>query len=422
MSSSGLANIDPVGAFNRNDASALQNAATRQQNDTTKSLLPDYMAAQRAEYQKQSALAPLDVQNATLDADAKKTQYGNDAIAQAAMAAQAADPADAPQVWDDGMKDAAAKGVKAASQYIGHYRPQLAENVADIYGGKNARQGATAAALNPMNDPAEINRAISQMTPEQRVKGLKMQNTIIEGFSRVKDQTSFDNEVDELRKAGVPVDNFLLPNADWRMNYAHVAGIIKEMVPRRDALQAYVAQQSTGGPVPTVPVDKDRFVNVTPGGTVFDKATGQGVYTAPNRPSAGQTTFDRKYQMAMELWNDPQKALEYANGKRSMDDTQMRMVANGQAQKALESETFAGATIDNPDAWLKAKADELYKSMKSTAVQPVGTPGVARSAPPPPSALPQRALNAVKAAKGQPVRFNNGMSYKWVNGKVVHVP
>lgn len=277
MSSSGLAAIDPVGAFNRNDASALQNAATRQQNDTNKSLLPDYIAAQRADYQKSSALAPLDVQNATEDADAKKTQYGNDLIANAAQAAKAADPADAPQVWDDAMKAALAKGVTAAGQYVGHYRPQLADNVADIYGGKNAQQGATAAALNPMNDPVAIDRAISQMTPDQRTKGLKLQNTIIEGFNRVRDETSFNNEVDDLRKAGLPVDNFLLPGADWRLNYAHVAGIIKEMTPRRDALQNYIAQEATGMPPTTAPALTKLGANES----LVDPITGKIVTTAP---------------------------------------------------------------------------------------------------------------------------------------------
>src|SRR5258708_3038560 len=87
------------------------------------------------DYQKQSSLQPLQIQEAQDEASIRHTQYGNSMLAQAADEALAADPDKAPAAWDARMNELANAGVPSARQYVGQYRKDLAERVKGSFGG-----------------------------------------------------------------------------------------------------------------------------------------------------------------------------------------------------------------------------------------------------------------------------------------------
>lgn len=422
--------VNPIGFGAANTAAMLSNANQAQEYQARQQLLPGQIADQQAEYAQKSQLRPLELKGAQQQSDLKSIDYANDTLAQVAKNAQAADPDDAPTVWDEGMKAAAAKGVTQASQYISHYRPDLAERIGDVYGSRAGGGGggkAAATAAGPAGDPAAIARAVAQLPPEKLQTSLRNLNAAIQGFNRVKDADTWNAELDTLRNSGMAVDQFL-PNQDWNpLNFAAAHSIIQKLTPVRDAMAMRAASMQMGLPAVQPPPQyepQSTYVGI-------DRDTGQPVYhdvhggpdtmganaIAP-KPSAGMATFMLKQSAYLQSHpGDDAGALEFANGKKNLSPAQMMQSATDLANKQLADETLAGATIPDPDSWVKQKKAEIYKSL-STAEAPAAPN---RSAPAP-AALPARALDALKKANGQPIRFNNGQSWRMgPNGKPVRV-
>lgn len=210
------------------------------------------------DYQTKSQLAPIaihDAQTASRLGDVKAGQdqaaAANAALAQVARDAQAADPEDAPGIWDAGMKKAASAGATVASQYVGHYRPDLAERVGSAYGGAQGAAAAPGAGGAP--DPAMVQSAVAQMPAPQLSQALGNLNRVITSFNGVRDEESWNNEMQSLREAGIDVSKFL-PNMDWNpMNYAAASRMVKNLVPYRDAMATRAALTTSGVSTPTIP-------------------------------------------------------------------------------------------------------------------------------------------------------------------------
>lgn len=435
--------IDPVG-FGAKDALAQAQAQNAQQalvaakaaNLEQQQLAPDVLAAKKAQLQEQTTLAPLDTTSAQQRSQLETTDYGNKQLAQVAAATAAADPTDAPDIWDDGMKKAAANGVTTASQYIGHYRPDLAERVQDVYGGAGSGQrgagGAGAAeASSGGADPVQIQRAVASMPIGQAQTALRNLNRAITSFNGVKDQASWDAEMTNLQESGINVDAFL-PNTDWNpLNYAAASRVVKSLTPYRDAVAQRVAITDVGGAAPAAgqlyePDYALAGVNTTGKPVYFDKhsaAERVGESTIGAKPSAATGTFMMKQNAWLSAHpGDQQGALEFANGKRSMDPSQMQVEALNQANKELGDAVLAGAQIDDPDKWVRQRTAQNFQQISSASFSAPGsngTPGATTSGG---AALPARAVQAVKAAGGKPVKFNNGTVYKMgANGQPIRV-
>jgi hypothetical protein len=392
-------------------------------------LRPDALAARQAELQKESALAPLDVQAAQQKSALGNIDYANQLVAQAARAAQMADPADAPQIWDDAMQKAAAAGSPNARQYIGHYRPDLAEKVVGTFGTQTqgSQRGAGAAAGgSPATDPMAVDRAVAQMSPDVMQKGIVNMNRAISGFNNIKDEQSWNDELDQLRQAGIPVET-LLPSTEWNpMNYAAAYKAVQSIAPYRDAIARRLAISSTGmNPAAPPPMyePNQQYIGIDPNTKqpVYHDVHGGpdtlGQFPVGPKPSASTSNFLAKQQAWLAVHpNDDSGALEFANGKRNMDPAQMRLGAQNAASRELANLALTpeGMNIADPQTWVKNRTEEIYNSMQSAQAP-------APAASPAPSQLPARAMQAVKAANGKPVRFNNGHSYVWKNGKAVAV-
>jgi hypothetical protein len=208
---------------------------------------------QPLELEQQSQLIPLATEAKKREAMLAQTQAGNDMIAQAAKDAQAADPADAPSVWDAGMQKAADAGHPAARQFIGHYYPAKADQISAVYGapaaGESGSQSANSQApAGP--DPKMLDMQISQLPPQQIAQSLGNMNRAISSFNNVKDKESWDAEIQTLRQNGIPIDK-LLPNTEWNpLNYASAARLIKNMTPIRDAMERATTRMQSGLGVP----------------------------------------------------------------------------------------------------------------------------------------------------------------------------
>lgn len=423
--------VDPIGFGARNLAATAQGLSAMQDYNLKKSLLPDMEAAQRATLQATTEQAPLEIQSKRIavaeqgqEQQLKTQQYGNQTLAQVAMDARAADPEEAPDVWDEGMKKAAAAGITQASQYIGHYRPDLAQNVSDVYGGPSGTKADRAQGQTIGQDPEQIARAVGSMPVPQLRQAYSNLNKAITSFNGVKDKASWDAEMQDLKEAGIDVAKFL-PSTDYNaMNYAAAKRAIDRLVPMRDAMADRVLTLSAGGPeVSAKPLGTSTYVGV-------DQRTGKPIYHNSTtgqdtigdtpigpKPTAGVATMMYKQQAWLQIHpGDNQGALDYANGKKNLSPAQMMQSATDLANKRLSDEVLAGATIPDPDQWVKQETANIYKQLSaatSPAPQAHTQPG---------AQLPQRALDALKKANGQPVRFQNGMVYKMgADGKPVRV-
>jgi hypothetical protein len=411
-----LPELDFAGAFN---PIANQSALAQFQQEQT--LMPAATAAKQAEYTEQSALAPIRVQAARRENALQNTEFGERAIGAVAKRAQAVDPDQAAQVWDQGMQALADQGVPAASQYVGRYDPKNAERVADVYGATKP-QGPP-----PGFDQEGTERAIAQIPAPQRAKSLENINMVLSGWGRVKDEASWDDEVNAMRNAGIPVDQYLQPGASWQMNYHRAFPAIQRLQATQPLLEAQVTQDQGG--VPTAAPKplyepQSTYVGTTPEGKPIyhDIHTGQDVVGNENiipKASAGLTTFRGKYQAALDLGMPADKALEFANGKRSLDPQQIEQWSLSEANKAWDALNYAGTPPRGPrDAWVQKTAQENMRAVQAAgwvAPKAGGAPAVH------PSALPPQALTALKNARGGAVRFNNNQVWKMVNGKPVQV-
>lgn len=216
--------------------------------------LQKQQALQPLELAQQSELIPLATEAKKRESMLARTQAGNDMIAQAAKDAMAADPEDAPSIWDKGMKAAADAGHTSASQFIGHYYPAKAQQISDAYGapaGGEAGSGKSGNGQEPSGpDPKMLDMQISQLPPQQVAQSLGNMNRAISSFNNVKDKESWDAEIQTLRDNGIAVDK-LLPNTEWNpLNYASAARLIKNMTPIRDAMERATSRMQSGLGVP----------------------------------------------------------------------------------------------------------------------------------------------------------------------------
>jgi len=401
-----------VGAF---DPIANQSALAKFQ--AQQQLMPGEIAATQAENQLRVTEAPLKAEALTRQNALENVQYGESMIGAIAKRVAAMDPDQAPQAWDDGMRDLAAKGVAGASQYIGHYRPDLAERVGDIYG--TVKPPAAPAGF----DPEQAARSVASMTPDQRKSSLKNLTAAVSGYDRVRDEDTWQAEIDQLRQAGMPVDNVLTPGANWQMNYMAVRPLIDRFRASIPMLQAGVSTDTMGAPAaPPKPMYEPQSTYIG-----VDRDTGKPVYhdvhgggdTTGNipiapKPSSAMSTFMLKQQAWLGVHpEDDAGALEFANGKRNLSPAQMQDMALNQANRELGNLTLNGTAPANPDQWVRMKAAENYQMIAGAAVLP--TPPTASGS------LPPQAMKALQNARGKPVKFNNGLVYKLVNGKPVKV-
>lgn len=422
MSYSGLPalDIDPLKRAADINQTNAQTALTRQNTD----LVQQNIAAGKQALQTTTALAPFAIKDAQRQSGLADTAANNATLAQVAKDAQAADPADAPDIWDRGMQAAAANGNQVASQYIGHYRPDLAERVGDIYGGQGggaAARGGAGAGPAPM-DPQAIDRAIASMPPAQVTQALGNLNRAITSFNTVKDKESWDAEMQALKDSGIDPSRFLT-STDWNpMNYAAAARTIKSLVPYRDAMAARAALVATGATPPApAPLGTSQYEGIAPDTQrpIYHNATtGQdtiGPYVMGAKPTAAVSTFQFKLRTAAAAGMSDQDALAFANGTKSLPPERLRAIAMTEANKQLGDATLAGEQIPNPDAWVRQKSEENFRTLSASAVQAPGGGGAGGggSTTPAPAALPPRALSAVQGAAGKPVRFNNGLVYRW---------
>lgn len=417
--------IDPTG-IGLQQASQLQNFQTNQQQyQMNQSLLPEIVAAKKAELDAQTQAAPLEVQEKqqTLNEGKQRSQLAdiqvqNETLANVARQASAADPGDAPQIWDEGMKEAAANGVGAASQYVGHYRPDLAERVSDVYSGNGKSQSAS------NMDPEMVQRAVAQMQPTQLKTVIGNMNRAIESFNNVKDEQSWNSELQVLKQAGVDVSSFL-PNTEWSpLNYASASRAVQNLIPYRDAAVQRASIMGFGGaPIPAKPfatpdykmagVDQDAKPIFYDAHNPNSQITGDVALGA--RPSAQIGAFQFKVQAALNSGMNQQDALQFANGKKAVAPEQMREMALAEANKEYGDLSLSGAAdaITNPQAWISAKAAQNFQMISGSGQAPAGA-GAGRTGPngSRPAALPARAIQALAGAKGQPVRFANGTVWR----------
>lgn len=408
---------------------------------TKQSLLPDVIDARRAELQKESALAPLDVQAAQQKSALGTIDYGNTLLTQAAQEAMLADPADAPQVWDNAMRKAAQAGNPNAEQYVGHYRPDLAQRVLNMGGGGAGGQGgkgsAGGGAGGSQADPEAIERAVSQMPLPMMKAGLANMNRAIAGFNNIRDEQTWNDEIAQMRAAGIPVET-MLPSTEWNpMNYAAAYKIVQNLTPYRDAIQNRLAVQATGG-IPATPKPlyepNYQYIGVNPDTKVpsfFETHSGtqtQGNAPIGPKPSAMTSNFLAKQQAWLAIHpGDQVGALEFANGKRTMDPSKMRLAATNAASRELSalSLTPEGMNIKDPQGWLKQRSDEIYADIAGAqAPSGGGAPGggQARAGVSPSAQPPASAVQALKAHPGVPMKFpKNNQVWVWKDGKAVRV-
>jgi hypothetical protein len=392
------------------------------------------IATQQQKLQDVTTLDPLQRQAQALNiqrtSDLQGADYSDQMLAQVARDAQAADPDQAPLVWDRGMSSLAQKGVNAASQYVGHYRNDLADRVSQVYGTKEGAQPAQSA-----YDPMMLTRAVQGMDPAQRQTALAKQNMIISAFNGVTDEASWNDALGKMRQEGIPVDQIIPQGAHWQYNYLMAKRLLQSRImPMRDALADAVESEASGAPLVQAPLPKGMVPKVlaqpSANGTLMEQnpITGEIFDTGTKigaRPSAGAALFDYKKQAALDAGMTPIQAMEFANGKRDMSEAQMRLAAVNSA--LLEQHNGEMPDGANPQQWLQQRQDYYYHQLAGAGST---SPAKATGAPSPSPAagqggasggLPDRAVQAVKSANGKVVTFHSGQKWRWDNGKAVRV-
>lgn len=380
--------IDPIGIGAAHAASMQSTLDAQQQYDARAQLLPGQLEAQKLENDTNSQLAPLQIQSAKSRSALETMSLANTTLAQVARDAQAADPEDASAIWDEGMKAAADKGVVTAKQYVGHYRADLAEKIGDAYGseegGKSKTSGGGAAAANAP-DPGSLDMQFAKLPPQQVQKSLSNLNRVIQSFNTVKDKQSWDNEIQSLREAGIPIDQ-ILPNTDWNpLNYATAKRLVDNQVPYRDAAERAIARQTAGVGAPMVPnkvmqignrlysvdpygqnatqiASADKFEYEGPektggGAKVFNPVT--GTLTAPGASGAPSGSF-------MDF-ADRMEGLENGTGDPAARNPRSTAMGNGQFIKA----TWLQEARDALPQQTAGKSDDQVLAMRAD-------PGAAR--------------------------------------------
>lgn len=361
--------------------------ANRQLGDLT-------IATKKQEMETENALAPFKVQEAQYQSNESgrkdvlsQQDYENNLVADVARRAKAVDPQQAPQVWDQGMQALADKGIGLAEQYVGHYRPDLADHVYSTFGGETAggRKGGAGgeAEAVPGFDSEAFTRSIATVPLPLLQKSLGNLNRAIQGFNNVKDAASWQAELQALQESGIPVAQFL-PNTDWTpMNYAAAHRLIQGMTARRDLIADRVAEMGVGlpGETPKPMYEPSyQFLGTDDQGRAItmDTRTGQANVGSQMRinpkPSVAMGTFNLKYQAAINQGYTKQQALEFANGKRSMGPAQIQIEALKIANQQLYDETNAGTPPANPDQWVRNRTAQIVQELSTAGAPSTSAP------------------------------------------------
>lgn len=262
----------------------------------------------------------LDYQSKLQQSQLDKSAFGNYLLSQAATEALASEPEDAAGTWDAAMQQAADNGVPNARQYIGQYRPDLAQKVQSAFAG--GRQNATGTGQAAPQMPPQQMAALAQLPPDKAQQSLSELNMAIEGFNNVQSADDLQAEVQKLTAAGIPVDQ-IFPGVNfndksplaWQNNYALVHQFINQKaLPMRDALQTQVATTAFGLPTYQGPIGE--LKGFGPNQTILDQ-TGRVVGTTGSAPPqepwevvAPTTTGGRSvlFNKATGQYVDPQNA------------------------------------------------------------------------------------------------------------------
>lgn len=362
-----------------------------QQAQSNMQLAPLELAAKKQELQQQQSLLPLQGQEATGRLNLGIADNQNSQIANVARRAAAADPADAPGVWDSGMKSLAANGVDAATQYVGHYRPELGERVLDAFGGQSDSRSRAAAGQPAGPDPAILQQKLTQIPKPQLMSMVRNQNMVINAFNGIKTADDLTAAVQNLKQSGVDVTPFMQgidlndkSPLGFARNYATIHQAVQTLTPYRDAAQTVLAVQGTGGVV-VPPTSKGSYMVAG-----YD-AQGQPIMVNRNnpnappitiqgagiKPSAGTQTFLAKQQGWLALHPDDQDgALQYANGQKKLQPSEVMNMALTRANQQMGDAVLAGEVIPDPDKWQRDKAKENYQLLTGSP-SGSGTPGSA---------------------------------------------
>lgn len=379
--------IDPLGRGIQ-DATQLQNFQVQQQEN---SLLPAEIAAKRADLQQQQSLLPLQAIEAQQKSQLQTADYGNAMIANAARRAMAADPADAPGVWDSEMETAAKNGVGAATQYIGHYTDDRAQQVFDALGGQSDSRSRAAAGQPAGPDPAILQQKLTQIPKPQLMSMVRNQNMVINAFNGIKTADDLTAAVQNLKQSGVDVTPFMQgidlndkSPLGFARNYATIHQAVQTLTPYRDAAQTVLAVQGTGGVV-VPPTSKGSYMVAG-----YD-ANGQPIMVNRNnpnappitiqgagiKPSAGTQTFLAKQQGWLAIHpGDEDGALQYANGQKKLQQSEVMNMALTRANQQMGDAVLAGEVIPDPNKWQHDKAKENYQLLTGSP-SGSGTPGSA---------------------------------------------
>lgn len=355
-------------------------------------------------------LAPYTIKAAGQKSDTETQDYQNGLLAEAARAAQAADPNDPKaqaDIWDQKMQEAADKGVKNAKQYIGNYTSKLAENVADTYGPRT--QAGQRRGADGTNKPAagfdtdQYSRAIATAPAPAVQKSLETYNKIISAFGRAQTPEQLRDEITELKTAGVQIPPSLAgldfnrtDKFSYATNHAAVDKFLNEQViPRRDILAARAADleaAQSGLPAPQPkPLYEPKYVL---SGT--QQGTGKGVYVEQTsgeekvggsslgpKPSAQTSLFMYKQQAWLTTHpGDAQGALDYAQGKRTLSPQEVQKYAITQASRELYDTTLSDPGFQpegGPEAWINKKAAEIAAQITQAGPPGAAAPGPARA-------------------------------------------
>lgn len=413
--------INPVGFGAKNDLVRAQADAAQQETELNKFKL-----------QREQAMLPLDIQEAKNKSYLDQQGTNNSLISQVVRDTMAADPDQRASIWDQGMRDAQGKGATAASQYVGRYREDLADNLADYYGGQAAggpqRRNSVDAKADEVRQDA-MDRQVAQMPPDQLALSLQKAQKVVNSFNSVHDQASWEQEMAYLKQNGIDPSS-ILPDTQYSpLNYAAVKRkISQDLAPYMNSMSRRQSILAIGATPPAAPpLGKSTYVGMD--------SNGRPVYHNPdtNMDTVGQVPItpgsggkgrmsDFQFRVAAFKRNgmSDNEAIQAAQNSRRVPPERLRAIATQEAGKQLADLSLSGETIPNAQQWLKSKTDEIYGQLSASAEQPMPTPGGARQtgagAP-----IPQKAADAVKAKGGQPVTFANGQQWVWRNGKPTRI-
>jgi hypothetical protein len=345
-------------------AGAQQQQKTQQealQTQETQALLPSMISSQKAK----------------LSAEIGQSQDAQ--IADVARRAQAApDQATAARIWDEGYKQLAGQGVQGVSGYVGHYNEKLADSFEDIFSGRGrtGKEGAGGP------DMSVLMPQLNNMPMAGLQTMVRNQNMVITGFNAVHSPEDLRNEVATLRKAGIPVDQYIagldLSSDDpavYGRNFATVQSFVQGIVPYRDAALQSLQARSSGLPGAVGPTTKQQgYVegyDASGNAIIGNRAN---IYQPPitqvgvgARPPAGFTAFKDKYEFALQQGLSAEDARNFASGQKMPDEATQRRWAEQAAIARLNAETAAGAVVQYPMTWVNEEAERLYRSWQPPA-------------------------------------------------------